>query len=202
MNGLLLFFNVTVWGTVSDWIMIFVTAITAGFILSTLRSQMKVQKLQENTSHIENERFRFEIMPSFEIKCETNNGSEKETGIDIYLYFELKLIANPAKNIQVSFNQNLCGLILQEGANTSKIFMNVGTNLLFDGHFHSAKNPSRADNFHKIFWDCPLSIKVEFEDINNNKYEQFLVGDLNALETNLKAYQPVFISNLGIRSDN
>lgn len=45
-------FNSEVWGTFSDWAMVSVTGLTALLLLKTLRSQIKVQELQQKMFEI------------------------------------------------------------------------------------------------------------------------------------------------------
>jgi hypothetical protein len=51
------------WGTIADWAMIVVTAITAYFLYKTLKSQKDVQKTQNDLYRIESIRFRESIKP-------------------------------------------------------------------------------------------------------------------------------------------
>ncbi len=44
------YFNAQVWGTVSDWVMIGVTAATAYYLYQTLQSQRETQDLQQKTT--------------------------------------------------------------------------------------------------------------------------------------------------------
>jgi len=55
-------FAAEVWGTVSDWAMVAVTALTAYFLVKTFRSQQKVQILQQDITDIEKERYRVEYL--------------------------------------------------------------------------------------------------------------------------------------------
>lgn len=70
-------FRTDVWGNVSDWVMITVTALTALFLWRTLRSQIDIQTLQTKLFDIEKERFRSEILPVFSI-CIDNEQLEFE----------------------------------------------------------------------------------------------------------------------------
>jgi len=63
-------FIADVWGTFSDWAMVIVTGLTLYFIVKTFRSQQHVQNLQLKMTLIENERYRFEIMPKFNVHSE------------------------------------------------------------------------------------------------------------------------------------
>ena len=57
------YFDPNIWGTVSDWIMILVTFVTAILLLLTLKSQKEVQQTQNELFRIESIRFRESIKP-------------------------------------------------------------------------------------------------------------------------------------------
>ncbi|WP_185217499.1 hypothetical protein [Sphingobacterium mizutaii] len=57
--------NPQTWGTISDWIIVLITIITAILLLLTLDSQRQVQENQSRLAEIEINRFRDEFIPSF-----------------------------------------------------------------------------------------------------------------------------------------
>lgn len=57
-------FNPEEFGTVSDWVMVIVTLVTAVFLYQTLRSQMTVQRDQNRISKIEELKYIREIRPT------------------------------------------------------------------------------------------------------------------------------------------
>lgn len=59
-------FLAEVWGTVSDWIMIMVTSVTAYFLYKTLRSQKDVQQAQNKLLKIEQIRLREDFKPKLD----------------------------------------------------------------------------------------------------------------------------------------
>ncbi len=94
-------FDASVWGTVSDWVMVSVTILTAIFLIRTFKSQKKVQIMQQSITDIENERYRIEYRPKFEIiplKIESRKEGERVRSV---IHFKLKLIENEAKNVEV-----------------------------------------------------------------------------------------------------
>ena len=99
---MLIFFDVTIWGTVADWIMIVVTGLTAYFLWKTLQSQKDVQSDQTMLTKIEQERYAKEIRPSFtlldmELKIRSHEGMPE---IPMAM-FEFKLNENPAKDVLI-----------------------------------------------------------------------------------------------------
>jgi len=64
-------FKADVWGTVSDWTYVLVAAVTGFLIWRTLRSQQRVQSLQQRLTEIESHRFRESIKPKFDLKIKS-----------------------------------------------------------------------------------------------------------------------------------
>lgn len=56
-------FDPEIWGTVSDWLMVAVTMLTAYYLYKTLKSQKEVQITQNKLFEIESVRFRESIKP-------------------------------------------------------------------------------------------------------------------------------------------
>lgn len=61
--GYILFMDVNVLGTIPDWCMVSVTAITAFYLYKTLQSQKEVQTTQTKLFEIESLRFRESVKP-------------------------------------------------------------------------------------------------------------------------------------------
>jgi hypothetical protein len=59
-------FHADVWGSVSDWVMILVTAVTAYFLYNTLKSQKEVQQAQNELLTIEQIRLKEQFKPKVE----------------------------------------------------------------------------------------------------------------------------------------
>lgn len=88
-------FNPEVWGTVSDWFMVTITALTGYGVYKTLKSQSKTLKLQAKTFQLqqvinENERIRLkkEIQPFFGLGIVSHSSSTKTNNrilLDIFL---------------------------------------------------------------------------------------------------------------------
>jgi hypothetical protein len=62
-----------VWGTVSDWVMIAVTSVTAYFLWKTLKSQKEVQQAQNKLLEIEQLRVREDYKPVVKYKYFEDN---------------------------------------------------------------------------------------------------------------------------------
>lgn len=100
-------FDVVIWGTVSDWVMIIVTAVTAILLWKTLNAQINVQTLQTKLLKIENERFRSEILPMFDIQIDAP-ALEIENGEIIFDLGFLSIILNenPALDVTIRISNS------------------------------------------------------------------------------------------------
>lgn len=65
-------FDPEIWGTVSDWLMVAVTTLTAYYLYKTLQSQKDVQITQNKLFEIETVRFRESIKPVLKYKISDN----------------------------------------------------------------------------------------------------------------------------------
>lgn len=161
-------FQADVWGTVSDWIMILVTIITAGFLYFTLRSQQISLKLQQDLISIEKFNHRVKIMPKFSLKIKIEQYSLN--GDIMTLSFSFRLINNNNLAINAIFT------ITDE----EKIIQNIDRN----PYKHNKVQPNDVFLFSNtlvkkvgisqgepVFW-IQMDMKVEFSDIEGNKYIQ------------------------------
>lgn len=96
-------FNADVWGTVSDWVMTVVTAITAIFLWLTLKSQSQVQKDQQEITKIEQFNHRRQLLPSFNLEAFTHEKADNQKEFTRVM-FTLKVLNNLAKNIYIYYN--------------------------------------------------------------------------------------------------
>lgn len=95
-------FEYAVWGSVSDWIMIVVTGLTAYFLWRTLESQKEVQQAQNLLTKIEHARYRREIEPRFELlKPEIEIYAEGEQLQAPLVIFAFKLNNNQALDVKI-----------------------------------------------------------------------------------------------------
>jgi|GEM_PF-5301439 len=92
-------FQSDVWGTVSDWIIVLVTACTGLFIYLTLRSQTKVQSLQQELLKIEKFRYRKQFEPEFIITSHSEWTSEPQKKLIVSL--SIQLTKNTAYSIRI-----------------------------------------------------------------------------------------------------
>lgn len=69
-------FNAQVWGAASDWVMIFVTALTAIYLIRTFKEQKRSNDISEN-------RDRREVMPIFDVKLLHEGTGWNQSGLSI-----------------------------------------------------------------------------------------------------------------------
>lgn len=95
-------FNPDVWGTVSDWFIFGVTALTGYGVYQTLKSQTKTLKLQTKINKHDSLRLRKEIKPVFELKetfTERNLITDYEVSLEIWF---TNIGDYEAKNVEVN----------------------------------------------------------------------------------------------------
>jgi len=93
-------FNVEIWGTVSDWVMVIVAIITACFLYKTLRSQTYVQKVQMKLFEIEKVRLSQEIKPVFNYGVLSMEPNEAKTILHVFISIR-NVSENTARNLIV-----------------------------------------------------------------------------------------------------
>lgn len=94
----------SVWGSVSDWALIFVTAFTLYFLRKTLKSQLKVQELQQEINRIEVARFISDQKLDFDvtfIKPMITHNEENQAIYTIKVY--IKALNGVFKNTKIDF---------------------------------------------------------------------------------------------------
>lgn len=165
-------FDAAVWGTVTDVIITAVTIITAVYLYKTFKSQIAVQKMQQSLTEIENERYRIEHKPIFEIvPSEIKEIGKKEQDSKSLVSFKLKLIKNDAKDIEVSPRSGTANIDqISLGKNHIGITMpvsNIYTPDEFDLHFHVSTLSVLYDSEGGYFF-----FHLNFRDTLGNTYIQ------------------------------
>lgn len=148
-------FNSEVWGNVSDYVMVIVTAVTGLLIFFTFRSQQELQRLQD-------EIFRLSIKPEIVIITDPLLLSP---GIDSYPFdirienadvFDLRIeIITKAEGLNITWLDSFLRPVnLQKGTLQQTQYNYNGPHLLTDNNF----DPNL------------LSIRITFRDALNNYY--------------------------------
>ena len=156
-------FDVEIWGTVSDWIMIFVTAFTAIYLVKTFKQQNKVLE-------IERYRFTMSIRPSFSAKL---NLYKPIVSIDevnkIKVNLDIKVENHRAlmERIEVQVSHIVTSENLYIPFAGSR-WMEVGA--LWNISFVSLEKEKIGDNFLTI----SPSIYIYFRDIEQRLFKQLI----------------------------
>ena len=156
-------FYVEIWGTVSDWIMIFVTAFTAIYLVKTFR--------QQNTAlEIERYRFSMSIRPSFSAKLNSYKpliriGEENKINVNL----EIKVENHRAlmERIEVEVSHIVTPENLYKPFAGSR-WMEVGA--LWDISFVFSEQEKIGQNFLPI----SPSINIYFRDIEQRQFKQLI----------------------------
>lgn len=95
-------FNSGVWGTMSDWVTILVTSVTAYYLYRTLQSQKNLNILQEKAVNIEQERYNLLIRPDVEVTHDLNTKTVFITPINrelINVDLEIVKVSDSVQNL-------------------------------------------------------------------------------------------------------
>lgn len=164
MECIILFTN---WGSVSDWVMIAVTIVTAIFLYKTLKSQKEVQQVQNELFKIERTKFNESIKPilSYSVSTETMIPSDKSKKI---LTVE---VINETANIALKISK-----ILSPKETSNQIFIPTE---IFNKRDHLTKG-DKPLLFYFLIDGTPNAInwlffEVTYEDIYKNKYKQRVI---------------------------
>jgi hypothetical protein len=143
-------FHSDVWGNVSEWIMVAVTATTLYYIVKTLNSQQEVQKMEaENQRHSQRQYLR-SMLPVVSLLPGTSSASSLRQFIFV-------LNDNKAKNLTFWLNDNLMS------------FTPMPFEIPIGFHYHfriSHKNTEESD------LEKGKNFALRFQDIEGNLYEQ------------------------------
>lgn len=163
-------FDVDIWGTVSDWAIVFLTFTSGLLILQTLKAQV-------NSNRISQDNFRQSILPNFHI-------SDEIYADEIGHYFTMSLKKNRALNFVLHGNTAITGFI-----DKNKLYplmnVNEGENIKV------YTNSNRVVKWEKVL-QTPI-ITFTFSDIAGNKYEQSIIVHIS--RGHLSLSDPVLNNN-------
>jgi hypothetical protein len=171
MNLLIFHFPADVWGTVSDWIMIFVTSVTAIFLYKTLQSQKEVQLAQNDLLKIEQYRLRESKKPILKyfrmFGFVPANLSHDFISISISNESQ-----NPALNVKITLHKNQVADINFYGDVPQHLIPNGG-NLVPNFYIKSLENqiPFRVD--FTVTYEDEIGTKYKQESYFNCRFKDF-----------------------------
>jgi len=97
------------WGTVSDWVMIIVTSVTAYFLYKTLKSQKEVQQTQNSLLKIEQLRVREDFKPNLKYSRQDIHINIGEPDKKVICIVVKNLSVSPALNVNSMQNSDING---------------------------------------------------------------------------------------------
>jgi len=158
--------NAEVWGTVSDWVMVGVTGLTAFFLWKTLKSQLKVQEAQLKITQIENQRFIMDQKLQFDIdiikKEIYQQGDEIISGV-----FDLEFLLQNSNCLICEIEIDSKNTNLTIAANQVLKFDELIKESILPVHFISEMPRGQYENE-----EGNILITVRFVDYIGNKYKQ------------------------------
>lgn len=174
-NILVFPFNVEIWGTVSDWFMVWVTAITAIYLIKTFKKQQRL-------SEIEIIKFKEHIKPKFESKVQIFDFKENVDGTST-AKFKLNLYVRNSNAHRVIFNfekdfdlEKYVYDIIYENNSISfpnfEVQINQEAKLIGDKY-----DPSESVFLSYYFYRNKL--RIEFFDLEGTKYYQPIIIRVN-----------------------
>ena len=151
-------FNADVWGTVSDWVMVFVTTGTLLGLYFTLRSQVKVENIQLKLAKLEEDTYIRSIMPTFAI----HESHEATSVLDLVFI----LTNNAASDLRVlKDDKELSSIGL--GRN---VHISVGTTFAIQ---------APETSYERYLFGAGKIFALEFKDVEGNTYQQLLLTHVN-----------------------
>jgi len=174
-----------VWGTVSDWVMVSVTSLTALYLFKTLKSQQDVQRTQNELFKIESLRFKESIKPILKYSGSTDimkPGEENKKILTIEVINETNSIALEISKI-VSKNEQSRQIFIPISFSDTRNHLIKGDKPLWY-HFLIDSNSSLSGF---------ISFALEYQDIAGTRYKQgiFCICDGHGLE--IHPYLPEII---------
>ncbi len=165
-------------GTVSDWLMVVVTAITAFFLYKTLKSQKEVQHTQNELFKIESIRFRESIKPLLKYSASVDKlkpGDESKKILTVEVINETDSMALDISRF-VSENEQTQQIVVPTGFSDIRNHLIKGDSpMLFHFLIDSNAYASKYINF-----------ALKYQDVAGTKYKQgvFCICDNYGIEIN------------------
>ena len=185
-------FNFDVWGTVSEWVYVFVTAITGYLIWRTLRSQQKVQKLQQTLAEIESHRFRESNKPKFGLKIKSNTQFLQNPGkIKLEASFTISALNHVAFDVAIVI-QPVGDFDFQPNEGYPKLYKKIipGMSPTLKGIVNSSILDKEDENKYLLNFDVVL----EYQDLYKNHYKQIIRCAINEGDGLVLPAEAFFIS--------
>jgi len=174
-------FEADVWGTASDWVMIFVTAITAFYLYQSLKSQREIQLMQQKVTKIEEYDYLMKIKPDFKIsidrctiKPKNLNGPQVVNGLAI-----LETENHTAINVKILIRTYINNELRTERDESFDYREPQYETALKIDEFEIKRDGS--DNFH-------ITYNITYQDVDGNHYKKRIKVKNKGLRLSLVNY--------------
>lgn len=181
-------FHSNIWGTVSDWVMIIVTTITAYFLWRTLKSQKEVQQTQNRLLKIEQLKVKETFKPN--LKC-----SRVDIGVkipDINKSIVSIAVRNLSENPALNFKP-----IYEDNAEVIPVIFKPILKTLKNGEGYATLNFEVNSEQGKPL-HCEIGFSVEYEDVAGTKYNQRVFFDAFAGGEDFRTFDPKVIKEIDL----
>ena len=168
-------FSSNVWGTVSDWVMVIVTGTTLYYINKTFKSQYEVQKLQQQSTNIENEKFRIQVLPTFELFIYKTDFEFIEDKVKTKMSIGFHLMKNECLNLEIDFSITSSEIISNDIALEKLDYIAEDAHRGLDIVLSTKKHIFDRNG-------CSLSLNFKYADIVGNRYEMQFYANVTYVE--------------------
>jgi len=184
-------FHADTWGTVSDWAAVIVYGVTGYLIFRTLKSQLKVQELQQKYTQIETYNHIQNIQPIFNL--ETSDITSQVVDETLYvknLMCQFKLNNNIAKNVSCEFNISVEVSNIKEPSKKYIEFINSLEGFSLNFQFDTKGIVSFLGSI--SYW-IDIDFYLNYEDREGNKYHQKCNLTITQARIYVKSEHPISI---------
>lgn len=165
-------FQSDVWGTVSDWAIVVVTAITAIYIYRTFRAQLKVTTDQTELLKIEQIRIREQFRTEIDV-----SGGNEWTSVNTF-WVNIKALNHNAYNIKIK--------IIRDSGFPLKLLMYEIALLKMENWVGVIKQEVNHEDLRNEY-----ELQISYEDANGKPYSQNIMS--TSFDERPKISLPLFI---------
>lgn len=171
-------FLAEVWGTAADWAIAIFTIGSVIYLIKTfkaqskaislqqqtLQSQLEVQSLNLKQTRIENERFRAENLPKFDIKLSSTHVEHTPIGYHIWFRLDITLTSCFSRNVFINIDSNKPGLTFRNEITPISVF-EVNTKLTVIPTINVDSHDYEGDG-------VEITVVIDYSDPVDNTYTQ------------------------------
>jgi len=147
-------YSASIWGSIADWIMIIVTALTAWFLWKTFQSQIMIQQMQQKQLDIEYYKHKKDIMPRFDFQVKKSIGKNTILNLDIF-----------CRDAQAHIKEIICH---KTESVDKKLTILENKSMHANSALGYSLQVNKEINFN-------VSISINYTDRDKNSYHQYLL---------------------------